>query len=391
MNKQTFFATLFGGVVLTGCATQSSNIFQDFEATDLNELVRSGQLVQKTNSFFVLNDSSSSMSATYKGGGNFSGTKLDVEKNMLNGFNKTIPNITLSSGLRSFGFGPCLGWSTSQLNQPLQRYSASAFNSAINSLECSSGGTPLADAVDASQQDLNSATGNIALIVFSDGMDEMSPVPATKSLKAKYGDKLCVYTVWVGNKQDTKGAENLRNISNVAGCGFTTNAEALSSSQGMAEFVKNVFFKTAAPKVVENDEDKDGVVDSKDKCPGTPKGAIVDKDGCWAFHGMTFDFDSDKVKSEYQPMIQNAVEVMRLNPRLTVEIQGHTDSSGTNVYNQNLSERRANSVKNELIKLGVDGKRLTTAGFGESQPVESNDTDEGRAYNRRVTYIRTDK
>lgn len=388
MNQHILSVTLLAAA-LSGCATQSSNTFQDFQAIDLNGLVKSGRLVQKTDSFFVLNDSSSSMSATYQGAGSFSGTKLDVEKNLLNRFNQTIPDITLSSGLRSFGFGSCLGWSQTQLNQSLQPYSTSAFDSAIRSLECSSGGTPLADAIVVSQQDLGSASGNIALLIFSDGMDDKSPIPGVEALKDRHGDKLCIYTVWVGNERDARGAANLQSLSDVAGCGLATSAEALSSTEGMTDFVKNVFFEAGTP--IENDEDNDGVVDSKDKCPGTPRGAIVDMDGCWAFHGMLFDFDSDKVKSEYHPMIQNAIKVLRLNPELTVEIQGHTDSVGTDAYNQKLSERRANSVKNELVKQGIDRNRLTTVGFGESQPVASNDTDEGRAYNRRVTYTRTDK
>jgi OOP family OmpA-OmpF porin len=139
------------------------------------------------------------------------------------------------------------------------------------------------------------------------------------------------------------------------------------------------------------DDDHDGVNNCSDKCADTPKGAIVDKEGCWAFHGVLFDFDSDKVKSKYEPLIKNAVDVMKINPGLTVEIQGHTDSYGKDAYNQGLSERRAKSVKKELVDQGVNGNRLTTKGFGESQPVESNDTDEGRAYNRRVVYKRTDK
>jgi len=162
----------------------------------------------------------------------------------------------------------------------------------------------------------------------------------------------------------------------------------------MSDFVKNVFFKAGTPRVADCstlDDDKDGVNNCSDKCPDTPKGAVVDKDGCWAFHGVLFDFDKAEVKSKYHPLIQNAVEVMKLNPGLTVEIQGHTDNYGKDAYNQKLSERRANAVKNELIKQGVNGKRLTTVGFGESQPVESNDTDDGRAYNRRVVYKRTDK
>jgi OOP family OmpA-OmpF porin len=394
MKKKLLFTATLAGTLLSGCATQSSNSFQAFQAEDLNALVKSGKLVQKTDSFFVINDSSSSMGNTYLDSPDYRGTKLDVEKDLLNKFNKTIPSIPLSSGLRSFGFGPCVDWKNTKLNQPLQKYNASGFDSAITSLTCSSGGTPLADALSASQQDLATAPGNIALIVLSDGKDESSPVPAAEALKAQYGDKLCIYTVWVGNEVDAGGQATLQQITDVAGCGFASNASSISTAQGMSDFVKNVFLKPGTPRVADCstlDDDKDGVNNCSDKCPDTPKGAVVDKDGCWAFHGVLFDFDKAEVKSKYHPLIQNAVEVMKLNPGLTVEVQGHTDSYGKDAYNQKLSERRANAVKNELIKQGVDGKRLTTAGFGESQPVESNDTDEGRAYNRRVVYKRTDK
>jgi OOP family OmpA-OmpF porin len=393
MQKRLAISATLLTAFLSGCATQSSNNFQAFNAEDLNALVKSGQLVQKTDSFFVLNDSSSSMSKTYLESTDYAGTKLDVEKSLLNKFNKTIPAIPLSSGLRSFGFGPCLHWGATYLNQAVQGYSQSGFNNAITSLQCSSGGTPLADALTASSADLPTATGNIALIVFSDGQDETSPLPAAEALKAQYGNRLCIYSVWVGNEDEASGQAELQKITDVSGCGFSTTAAAISSPTGMSDFVKQVFFKPGAPTqdCSAKDDDKDGINNCNDKCADTPKGAIVDKDGCWAFHGVLFDFDSDKVKSTYHPLIQNAVEVMKLNPGLTVEIQGHTDSYGTDAYNQNLSDRRAKSVKNELVKLGVDGKRLTTIGYGESKPVDSNETDEGRAYNRRVAYKRTDK
>ena len=393
MQKALTLTAALTGALLSGCATQSSNNFQAFQAEDLNAQVKSGLLVQKTDSFFVLNDSSSSTGKTYLNSTDYSGTKLDVEKNLLNKFNKTIPAIPLTSGLRNFGYGPCVSWHTTQLKQPLQSYSAAAFNGAITSLECSSGGTPLADALSASSQDLASAKGNIALIVFSDGMDQTSPVPAAEALKAQFGDRLCIYTVWVGNEADEPGQANLQQVASTSACGLATTASAISTPAGMSDFVKTVFLKPGTPKLdcSKQDDDQDGVNNCQDKCPDTPKGAVVDKDGCWAFHGVLFDFDSDKIKSKFDPLIDNAVKVMQLNPGLTVEIQGHTDSYGTDAYNQKLSERRANSVKSELIKHGVDGNRLTTAGFGESQPVESNATDEGRAYNRRVVYKRTDK
>lgn len=392
MKKMLTLSAALTGLVLSGCATQSSNSFQAFQADDLNADVKSGLLVQKTNSFFVLNDSSSSMSKTYLDSADYSGTKLDVEKNLLNKFNRTIPDITLSSGLLSFGYGPCIDWHITHLNQPVQNYSTSGFESAISSLQCSSGGTPLAEALEVAKDDIASAPGNIALVVFSDGMDETSPIPAAEALKAQYGNRLCIHTVWVGNESDIAGQENLQAITDIAGCGVATNVNAISSAAGMSTFVKNVFFNPGKPQDCSTqDSDGDGVNDCADKCPDTPKGAMVDKHGCWAYHGVFFDFDSDKVKDKFHPLLRNAVEVMKLNPGLTVEIQGHTDSVGSDGYNLDLSERRANSVKNALINHGVNSSRMTTIGFGESNPAESNATEEGRAYNRRVEFKRTDR
>lgn len=394
MKKKLLQAATIASIALSGCATQSINTIQPFQAKDLNPLVSSGQLKQTKDTFLVINDSSSSMSDAYLGSGfpgQSSPTKLTVEKEILARMNKTIPNVTLSSGLRSFGFGPCTSWSFTKLNQPVQSYSSASFDSAISSLECSSGGTPVASAFTAANDDLGSTSGNIAVILLSDGHNyETSPVSAIETLKEKHGDKLCVYTVWVGNDKEAAGQAVLQQLSDISGCGFSTTASAVASSNGMADFVTKVFFTPVALAPVDGDDDGDGVLNSKDKCPNTPKGAIVDKDGCWAFHGVLFDFDKATIKAGNERLFENAIKVLKLNPTLTVEIQGHTDIIGPAEYNQKLSERRAASVKQYLVNHGIDGNRLTTIGFGESQPVASNDTDAGRAHNRRVVYKRTD-
>jgi OOP family OmpA-OmpF porin len=385
MNTKLLFSATLAGVLLSGCATEAIKGFQPFQGVDLNPQVKSGLLVQKTESFFVINDSSSSMSNTYLGSADYQGTKLDVEKDLLHKFNASIPSMPLMSGLLSFGFGSCLSWGSTALIQPLQKYSNSGFDGAINALHCSSGGTPLADALWTSKQDMTSAPGNIALIVFSDGVDDAPATQAAEALKNQYGDRLCIYTVWVGNEIDTVGQANLQQIVDVAGCGFATDAASISSAQGASNFVTKVFFKEGKPNLPTLPAPKKG------KCSNTPKGAILDKDGCWAFHGVLFDFDSDKIKPKFNEAIQNAIDVLKLNPGLTLEIQGHTDGKGSVAYNQKLSERRALAVKADLIRHGVDGKRLTTVGFGKSQPADTNATEEGRAYNRRVVYQRTDQ
>ena len=83
-------------------------------------------------------------------------------------------------------------------------------------------------------------------------------------------------------------------------------------------------------------------------------------------------------------MLDEVVKVLKKNPGLRVEFGGHTDSVGTAAYNMKLSQRRANAVKAYLVNMGIDAQRLSTAGYGLTKPVASNDTVEGRSLNRRV-------
>lgn len=82
------------------------------------------------------------------------------------------------------------------------------------------------------------------------------------------------------------------------------------------------------------------------------------------------------------------VKVMRNNPGLKFEIDGHTDNSGQSTHNLTLSQQRAASVKKQLVSMGIDASRLTTKGFGDTKPIADNNTPEGRANNRRVEFVR---
>jgi outer membrane protein OmpA-like peptidoglycan-associated protein len=103
--------------------------------------------------------------------------------------------------------------------------------------------------------------------------------------------------------------------------------------------------------------------------------------------GVFFDFDKATIKPEGKSKLDSAVTVLTRYPDLRVEIQGHTDSIGTEAYNVSLSERRAAAVKEYLTSKGISASRFTTKGFGESQPAADNGTKEGRAENRRVMIV----
>ena len=141
------------------------------------------------------------------------------------------------------------------------------------------------------------------------------------------------------------------------------------------------------------DSDGDGVIDDNDACPGTPAGRRVDARGCEPrfVRGesvqlqVNFAFDSDAVDTRYLDDIKALADFMKRHTDVTAEIEAHTDSMGPEAYNQGLSQRRAESVIDVLVnRFGIASSRLIPRGYGESRPIASNDTEQGRAENRRV-------
>ena len=147
-----------------------------------------------------------------------------------------------------------------------------------------------------------------------------------------------------------------------------------------------------APAEVCSDSDNDGVCDNVDKCPDTPANVTVDADGCPAVAEVVrveldvkFDFDKSVVKPNSYADIKNLADFMKQYPATHTTVEGHTDSVGPDAYNQKLSERRANAVKQVLTQqYGVESSRVQSIGYGESRPVADNKTEAGRAVNRRV-------
>lgn len=156
----------------------------------------------------------------------------------------------------------------------------------------------------------------------------------------------------------------------------------------------------------DGDEDGDGVPDSRDKCPGTPKGVQVDANGCppapvqaavveevvvvkeetIVIRDVHFQFDSAKLTAADKTKLDViATRLKKEAPSAQLRVSGHTDSVGKDAYNQRLSEKRAHSVTDYLISSGVPRSNfVSVTGAGESHPVADNKTAEGRALNRRV-------
>jgi len=331
-----------------------------------------GGCVGKVDNFLVILDASGSMGDVYK-----DQSKLTLAKETVNNMNQTIPDLKLMAALRTFGVGVRAYQKKTALVYGVTEYTKAGLEGAVAKAKRAGGNSPLCMAIDGASQDLQSTEGDIAVIIVSDGkeMDD-APVEAAKKMKCQYGKRVCIYTVQIG---DCKvGKKLLERVANEGGCGFSVNADDLSSDQGMANFVDAVFCGG------ERDSDKDGVPDSADKCPNTPAGAKVNTCGCWVIKGINFDTNKADIKPEANTGLNEVVDVLKNNPALKVEIQGHTDNRGAEDYNTALSQKRAEAVMNYFMEKGIAKDRLSAKGYGMSKPVTSNNTAAGRAENRRV-------
>lgn len=143
--------------------------------------------------------------------------------------------------------------------------------------------------------------------------------------------------------------------------------------------------------VAETDSDGDGIIDSKDNCPGKPGTSA--NDGCpevaaaqpaFNYKNILFEFNSSVLKTSSYPVLDEIAREMRKYPDMKFALNGHSSAEGTETRNMTLSIDRATAVKSYLVTAGIDGRNLETKGFGESMPVNSNHTEFARQQNRRV-------
>jgi outer membrane protein OmpA-like peptidoglycan-associated protein len=359
-------------ILFTGCAT--------FRPVDLNPQIKSGQLVQKTNNFVVLFDKSASMSQSKttemevdalseKVG---ESTRLihakDTTKNMI----ATIPEIRLNAGLRTF-------WSEeTALIYGMKSLVKEDYTKAINSIEHVKGTTPMGKAITAAGNDLRGAPGNSAIIIVSDfseipGVDDIRPatvMAAITKVNADYGDKLCVYAIQLAYTPDGKELSE-QIVQNVEG-GYTVNADRLVKPAAMAAFVERVISGNCLRyrQLAAQSKEKvvvlvtEPMVEEKVVAAASEEKVII-----LAFEDVHFDFDKSTLKPEAQTILKRNIQLLKDNPKAKVRIAGYTSASGTDAYNQKLSERRAKAVQEYLINEGVVApERLSTIGYGETNP-----------------------
>jgi len=369
------------GFFLTGCAgllTGKGAGGIACPTKDLDALLKSGEYRAKVDTFLLVEDASSSMGD--KPGKLFERgpSKFSLSKDIMRCLNDTLPqDFPATAGLRLFG--PV--YSENGLVYGMTKYHSGGMEDAITGVGNTGGVTPMADAITFGAYDLANTPGRAAMIIFSDGINTEAADPAAAAAAAMetYGDNLCIYTVLLGN--DPQGKVTMEQIASQGKCGFATKADLLhartladgsttGSADGMADFVTAVFLEKAPP--------------AKVAPPPPAKPAPIPKKLSITLL-VEFDFDKSVVKPQYFSDIEQVANFLKTYPRTDARLEGHTDHTGTEEYNMALSERRAASVKKVLVeKYNVEAARVTTVGYGESKPIATNATKEGRQLNRRV-------
>jgi OOP family OmpA-OmpF porin len=317
----------------------------------------------KVESFAVILDISSSMTEDYQGR-----PRIHIAQDLLASFNDTVPAADFNAGLVTFGMGTgrCIGQGLATAAYGLSRYQTADFASALAAVECAGGTTPMSDGIDATTQLLEAESGHVAVILVSDfqWVNASSVESAVSELRSQHGEKLCLHTVKVGD--NVTGNPLIARLNAVAGCDSAVSADAIGSADAMASYVTEVLL--APIEITE-------VI---------PPSIQYEKHTVSAT--ALFDFDKAGLKEQGKAELHKLDEYIKSKGVTVVDLDiiGHTDSVGSEEYNQALSKKRASAVKAYMVSEGIDASIIDVIGKGESEPTASNDTAEGRAQNRRV-------
>jgi len=264
-----------------------------------------------------------------------------------------------------------------RVTRPLREFDRAALDSNVQStsvlgrVDGRGGSTPLHDVLSEIGSQLEGTRGRTAVVLFTDGRpdDEELALEAARDLIASRSEPICLHGVQVGDSPE--GERFLRTLAEVSSpCGSFRRADDVRTSAQVASFTRGVMLGSAPT-------------------PRRPP-AVAAADPCAqkvVLHDVEFDFDAASIRSGETKVLRKAADRLLECPEVRLEIAGHTDSRGSAAYNEGLSERRAESVRRYLVERGVSASQLSARGLGESSPIDTNDTPDGRQRNRRVELI----
>jgi outer membrane protein OmpA-like peptidoglycan-associated protein len=322
VSLRTTLLALISTGFLAGCSSTPYSP-EPFSAASINTTA----YVAKVDAFAVVMDASSSMNYDTDDRRNFY-TAKDVATHM----NATIPELGYKAALVGFGSGGCVNDEDAMVVYGPVTYQSSDFSSGLTKFECAGGVTPMAQGIDVAGGALKNSSGKVALIVISDfwEINSGAVTTAVDKLKTDFGSRLCIHTIKVGDAYHTSDM-----IAGLAGV----------NGSPVVMYEKNTMSASAL-----FDHDK----------------SVLKEEGKTALHAL-----DESIKARSASIVD-------------IDVIGHTDSDGTEEYNMALSIRRAEAVRDYMVSEGVNAAIIDVSGEGESNPVVSNATQEGRAENRRV-------
>lgn len=320
------------------------------------------KLVPKIDNFILLADDSGSMSMVHGKAGE---VKAVLQKDFLLKLNEKIPNLEYSAGV--FTFAP---FAKKFPEYGVAKYDREAVKKALSTLKTDQDIfgrlTPMGDGLNALAPTVDQMAKRLAVIVLSDGMSNLGsdPVAQARDMYAKHPGNVCFHVVSFAD--EAGGQKILDELAKLSGCSVQADGPTLiKDGAALDKFVRDVFFDVVEIKV--------------------EKPVVKEKvEEVLTFRGITFDFDSAKIRKDMAPILDEAVKIIKTKKGARVVVEGHTCSIGSDAYNQGLSERRAKAVKDYFAAGGIDAASVEAAGFGESRPKYDNSKDEGRQLNRRV-------
>jgi len=370
---QTIVVMAAALVLFPGCAQKAA-----YTPADLDMKIASGKLAQKTNNFVVLYDTSSSMAEPYG-----TSSRIEFAEKITRGMVDTIPDIKLTSGLRSFGGSK--GEEKTELVYGMTAFNKSDFMKALDTVRWPGGRTPLGRTIEAAGEDLKGLPGRSAVIIVSDfqdikGIDDIRPDTAVENasrLKAQYGDSICIYAVQIGKAPPPGGETLAKDVVREGKCGIAVNAEDIKTPAAMADFVETVFLGPPAPVRAEQPPSPVMQEEKRAETAAAPAAEPV------TFENIHFDFDKYNLKPDAKAELDKLAEFLKENGEATVLIEGHCDERGTAEYNMALGQRRASSAEKYLVALGVEKKRIKTISYGKERPLDPGHNEEAWSKNRR--------
>ncbi|MGI9535990.1 MAG: OmpA family protein [Desulfocapsaceae bacterium] len=321
--------------------------------------------VKTADNFIVLHDSSSSMSDKY---GDTDMLEIEAERQILMEKVSTLPELDWQAGI--YSFTPGWGWNDLKTHLSIRTYNKDEFSRAVEALPTKpAGNTRLKGAMAGLDEVLAGLKGKTVVFVFTDG--QYSPqggFPAPGTTAKQLAEKYDVCFQVISTEQDKAQYEAVMNIAKASECSGTL---PFSQLLGHPEWMTDVLFRVEKQtKMAEK---------PKEKATGKIQGAVL------------FAFDSSAINETAAKELIELSIFLNLNKDKRVVLAGHTDSVGTEDYNMKLSQRRAESARTYLHeKMGIDKSRITLSWFGKSDPAASNDSEEGRMQNRRVTIVTAD-